>query len=150
MLAIWRSPQSEAGVLSPADAAVLRAAKLDHVICLLEARELSWSEETFELRRLSMEAVGLQFHSVPFEDFTAPSSSDMEAILAIVKPALSRGERTLLHCMAGLGRAGTACACVLVDQGMKAADAISLVRWVRPGAIQSESQEAFIEYWASR
>ena len=60
MLAIWRSPVSESGVPAPSDVAVLRAAKLDRVVCLLEEQELSWSEETYWLRRISMEALGLR------------------------------------------------------------------------------------------
>ena len=58
---------------------------------------------------------------------------------------LVAGEGVLVHCMAGLGRAGTIAAAMLIEGGMPAPDAMQLVRWVRPGAIQSVAQEELLE-----
>ncbi len=41
-------------------------------------------------------------------------------------------------------RAGTSAACMLVETGLSPRDAITLVRWIRLGAIQSAEQEALL------
>ena len=54
----------------------------------------------------------------------------------------------MVHCAAGMGRAGTILACYLVKyQNLTAKDAIKKVREERPGSIQSETQELAITYF---
>ncbi|NYT26421.1 ADP-ribosylglycohydrolase family protein, partial [Alcaligenaceae bacterium] len=50
----------------------------------------------------------------------------------------------LLHCRAGLGRAGTLAAHLLVELGTPPAEAVELVRRARTGAIQTSAQEAHV------
>ena len=52
--------------------------------------------------------------------------------------------RVLVHCKGGLGRAGLVAARILVERGAAPMDAINLVRRVRPGAIQTIRQEAYV------
>jgi ADP-ribosyl-[dinitrogen reductase] hydrolase len=61
-----------------------------------------------------------------------------------LRDALRVGERVLVHCRGGLGRAGTVAALLLVDQGVAAAEAIKRVRAARPGAIQTDEQEQYV------
>lgn len=84
----------------------------------------------------------MALHRLPIEDCTAPPLTALVATVRRVRAALARGEGVLVHCMAGLGRAGTLAAAVLIAGGMKPGDAILLVRWVRPGAIEVPEQEA--------
>jgi ADP-ribosyl-[dinitrogen reductase] hydrolase len=49
-----------------------------------------------------------------------------------------------VHCRGGLGRAGTVAARLLAELGMAPADAISRVRAVRPGAIQTQAQREYV------
>jgi len=54
----------------------------------------------------------------------------------------------MVHCAAGLGRAGTILACYFIKY-MKctAEEAINKVREQRPGSIQSETQELAITFY---
>ena len=54
----------------------------------------------------------------------------------------------VLHCFAGKGRTGTILACYFVEKGMRAEDAIAQVRELRPGSIESFSQEIMVEDFA--
>ncbi|MFL2550907.1 MAG: tyrosine-protein phosphatase [Arenicellales bacterium] len=58
--------------------------------------------------------------------------------------AITRGERILLHCAAGLGRTGTVAAGLLMLAGQSADSAIKQVRTARPGTVESASQEQFL------
>lgn len=49
-----------------------------------------------------------------------------------------------MHCRAGLGRTGTVAARLLVEHGARPADAIALVRTVRPGSIETVEQESYV------
>jgi atypical dual specificity phosphatase len=54
----------------------------------------------------------------------------------------------MVHCAAGMGRAGTILACYLVKyQKYSANDAIKKIRKERPGSIQSEMQELAITFY---
>lgn len=58
---------------------------------------------------------------------------------------LEQGNRIAVHCHAGLGRTGLAIACCLVFQGThSAADAVTLVRRMRPGSLQTRGQDHFV------
>jgi len=143
-LFIWRCPTVFDGVLDAADHQKLQEAAISQVVCLLEDDELQRYGESLAMRRAATEAAGMGFHSVPIEDFAAPTPAQTMRLTEWLVERLEAGQTVLVHCMAGLGRAGTIAGCLLVHTGMKPADAISLVRWIRPGAIQSAAQESRI------
>jgi ADP-ribosyl-[dinitrogen reductase] hydrolase len=66
------------------------------------------------------------------------------ALSAQLHGTLERGGRVLVHCRGGLGRAGTIAALMLIERGWSAPQAISDVRAVRPGAIETEEQERWV------
>lgn len=62
---------------------------------------------------------------------------------------LMDGSRIVVHCKGGLGRAGTV-ACLLlygVQMAKNAHEAMAIVRAVRPRAIETPAQEAFLRAW---
>lgn len=61
-----------------------------------------------------------------------------------ISSALDGGEKIAVHCAAGLGRAGTLVAKLLVDRGLSATEAIARVRRARPGTIETDKQAAFV------
>ncbi len=131
------------------DLVALRAAGVGHVVYLLEDDEL---------RRLgvldyarAVRAAGILPHHFPIPDGGTPGEGGFDRMLDVVdliRMRLSLGEHVVAHCRGGLGRAGTVAACVLVSDGMAAADAIALVRRCRPGAIETRGQEAFVRGFA--
>lgn len=134
------------------DLAALAAQGVDLLICLVEDHELARLDppESPSDRAAAVQAHGMRFLHVPIEDFTAPSVQEADALTQCILTALTDGRAVVVHCHAGLGRAGTVAACALLARGMSAADAIAAVRWVRPGAIQSQAQEDLLHARAHR
>ena len=129
----------------------LRDKGVKRILCLVEPHELKYvtPAETVEQRRQSIEQRGMQFMHHPVVDFDTPTMLEMNRIIASIHTALVNGETVIVHCWAGLGRAGTIAACLLIHRGMHADYAIQSVRSARPGAIQSARQERFIERYIS-
>lgn len=83
----------------------------------------------------------------PIANMTAPTEEQMESIWSAYS-TLSDGEVMAVHCMKGLGRTGTVLACVLGRlYSLDASEAISRVRNIRPGSVESEEQERFIHHY---
>ena len=110
--------------------------------------------EPDEFRRLAvqglpaaMAAAGIEWHHLPITD-VAPPDERFESRWHYAWPALqarlAAGGRVLVHCRGGLGRAGTVAACMLRGLGESAEAAIASVRAVRPGAIETAEQEAWV------
>lgn len=102
------------------------------VVCLVEVHELvdRFPEYLAWLRdHLGHDAVWF-----PIGDLHAPSLDEAEALLAELVGRLERGEHLLMHCAAGIGRAGTIAACLLVELGMTRDAALAHVAAHRPMA----------------
>jgi protein-tyrosine phosphatase len=65
---------------------------------------------------------------------------------ALLVRLLHAGGKVLIHCRGGLGRTGSLAARLLMEEGMAAAEAVRRVRQVRPGAIETASQEHYLEH----
>ncbi len=106
--------------------------------------EISRARETIP----SLDAAGIHVIRHPVRDMDVPS--DRAAFRGTLDRILERvrsGERVVVACRGGLGRTGTAVACLLVDGGAPASDAIARVRAARPGTVERASQEAFVGEW---
>jgi protein-tyrosine phosphatase len=70
----------------------------------------------------------------------------MQEMIDWLAERLAKGKTILLHCVGGLGRAGTVAACFLRTQGLDGDSAIATVRVARSlRAIETEIQEQFIK-----
>jgi ADP-ribosyl-[dinitrogen reductase] hydrolase len=78
--------------------------------------------------------------SIPDEQFEQQWNVAGEELRSILRRRLD----VLVHCRGGLGRAGTIAARLLVELGMEPVNAITSVRAVRPGAIETREQEKYI------
>jgi protein-tyrosine phosphatase len=90
---------------------------------------------------------GLIFLEAPISDFSAPDAAFLAKWPMLKDDLLRRleaDEKLLLHCRAGLGRSGTITAALLIAGGMAPDDAIHAVRAVRPGAIETGGQVAWL------
>lgn len=78
----------------------------------------------------------------------------VEAMLPFIDNLVARlrdGERLLVHCAAGIGRAGTAAVCVLVRLGVPLDEAIRTVADARPMAgPEAGAQRALVQAIAAR
>ena len=86
------------------------------------------------------------FH--PLKDMTAPDEIFIERFFETQSHLLENlrsGKKIAIHCKGGLGRSGTIAALLLRHLGFSAEKSIELVRKSRPGAIETEEQEIFIQ-----
>lgn len=102
------------------------------VVCLVEEHELAdrYPEYLVWLR----ENDGGAALWYPIHDLHAPDLARAEEMLSSLLPRLYSGEHLLVHCGAGIGRAGTIAACVLIALGMPAEEALLHVASHRPMA----------------
>src|SRR5581483_9342461 len=70
----------------------------------------------------------------PIPDLHAPTADEAEDLLAQLRARLDRGDAVLMHCGAGIGRAGTIAAALLMSMGTARGDAVALVASRRPMA----------------
>ena len=144
-LGLSRTPGS-AGRSSALDLDQFAAESVQVVVCLQEAFEfeLLSPPETLDRRRRAVEQRGMRFVHEPVTDMDAPTLTRMQAMVASLLADLDASQNVVVHCWAGLGRAGTLAACALVARGSSPLVAVSQLRRVRPGAVQSVLQERLI------
>src|SRR6185437_16214955 len=70
----------------------------------------------------------------PVPDLHAPPVDSARALIVDVCDRLDRGAGVLVHCGAGMGRAGTVAAAVLLHYGVPLEEALDQVARARPGA----------------
>ncbi|MBK6803304.1 MAG: cyclin-dependent kinase inhibitor 3 family protein [Novosphingobium sp.] len=110
--------------------------------------------EAFEFAMLGVpdlgsrvQARGIEWHHLPIVDVQPPDAR-FEAQWSASGPRLLQllrsGQRLVVHCRGGLGRAGTVSARLLVELGVEPAEAMRRVRQVRPGAIETLAQERYV------
>ena len=85
---------------------------------------------------------------IPTPDLTAPDMEKIDLAVEFIHQNITDNQAVMVHCAAGMGRAGTILACYLVKyRKYSAKDAIEKIRSERPGSIQSEVQELAISYY---
>ena len=110
--------------------------------------------EEHEFERLGVVGLGaavrardMVWHHLPIVDVRPPAEPferQWQDVGPTLRSALRSGQRVVVHCRGGLGRAGTVAARLLVEMGMAPSDAIGRVRAVRPGAIQTRAQQEYV------
>jgi len=92
-----------------------------------EARLLGLEDE-----RETCRALGMSFASVPVRDFSVPrSEQSFWTAAAAIDAEVQAGRGVVVHCMAGIGRAGMMTAGVLVLLGYEPEDALARVSRAR-------------------
>lgn len=115
------------------------------VVTLVEAEELERLQvaglgEAVRDRHMEWLHLPIRDRGVPDATFEAAWTEAGESLRA----RLRAGFDVLVHCMGGLGRAGTIASRLLVELGWTPGEAIRAVRKVRPGALETDEQEDLI------
>jgi atypical dual specificity phosphatase len=91
-----------------------------------------------------LEKYNLRADHYPVEVMTAPSLVQITQAVSRIDYLIGEGKKVVVHCAVGVGRTGTILACYLVSQGLSAREAISQLRQMRPGSVETNSQEAVV------
>lgn len=133
-----------------ADLSAISAWGANTLVTLLEPQELA----ALAIPELATRAaaVGLEWYGLPITDGAAPNDRFLGPWLTLCPQftrALQAGQRVVVHCKGGLGRAGTVACLLMHDLRLaKSVDqAVAMVRAVRPGAIETPEQETFLKAW---
>ena len=90
----------------------------------------------------------INYLHVPTPDLTAPDMAKIDLAVDFIHEQITDNQAVMVHCAAGMGRAGTILACYFVKYKKFSADqAIKKIREERPGSIQSEVQELAIGFY---
>ncbi|MDP8904031.1 MAG: ADP-ribosylglycohydrolase family protein [Chloroflexota bacterium] len=119
---------------------------VDTFLLLVEDHEL----ERARVRDIAgaMAGYGIDLLRHPITDGGVPIDAHrFRQTLTDVERRLEAGKSVAVACMGGLGRTGTAVACILRDAGLGADEAIALTREARPGTLENDDQEAFVRRW---
>ena len=139
----WLEPDSLAACRYPRDDKALRHLAAQDIRLLINLHQQSHSPEA--LARYSLTELHLP---VPY--LTPPTPEQLAQGVLAIEEALANGQKVAVHCAAGLGRTGTLLACYLVKRGLEPREAITRVRWARPGSVETPQQEAAVEAYAQQ
>ncbi|CAG9466942.1 unnamed protein product [Pedinophyceae sp. YPF-701] len=105
------------------------------------------AESGFSYLPETLMRVGIQHQNLSWKDMGTPNMGRMMDIVQIMDGVMRAGGKVAVHCHAGLGRTGLAIACCMVyrHDAATAEEAVAMVRRNRPGALQTQAQEAFVD-----
>jgi atypical dual specificity phosphatase len=86
---------------------------------------------------------------IPVHDFQAPTMQQMLEFVERAASVIENGGHVGVHCTAGMGRTGTMLATYFVYQGGTPEEAISRIRELRPGSIETAEQEEAVRAYYS-
>ncbi|HWS27289.1 MAG TPA: dual specificity protein phosphatase family protein, partial [Xanthomonadales bacterium] len=125
------------------DLGSLQAQGVDAVLCLLANDE--FAHYGVESLMADYAGAGLNALHQPIVDGRVPTQDELQRALDFVDGELALGRDVLIHCVGGLGRAGTLAAAWLKRHGHSTDAAIAQIRATRsPRAIETALQEAFL------
>jgi protein-tyrosine phosphatase len=123
-----------------------KATGLTVVVCLTprdEIEELSPDYAASVLRK----GQPYEWMHLPVPNFGVPPDADKyRAAIQRIAQRIRGGDAVLLHCAAGMGRTGSAAACVLKALGLPTRDALDRVRAAGSNP-QNAGQSGFVEWF---
>ena len=90
----------------------------------------------------------IEYLHLSVEDFGAPNMEELVLAVDFIDQQINTGRPVMVHCAAGKGRTGAVLAAYLVKkQNLTAEQAIEKLRDMRPGSVQSISQETAVSMY---
>ncbi|EPR21287.1 hypothetical protein L905_07340 [Agrobacterium sp. TS43] len=132
-------PGRSASIL--AEVSKLEELGVDVVVSLMQDQEfpdLSGFSEVLRSSEIEWIRLPIVPNSIP------DAASDWNLVRSVLINRITNGKFVAIHCWGGLGRTGMIAADLLTAFSHEPSDAITLVRQVRPGTIESEAQERWI------
>lgn len=115
------------------------------VVCLAPRMELAELSPEYNAA-LTRGGLPFRWLHIPMRNFGLPEDpAGFRRDIATLAQDLRGGEVVLLHCAAGLGRTGTAAACLLKALGVEAQDALERVR--RAGSNPQNAEQSGLVHW---
>jgi len=128
--------------LPPMSSIPVLAKVFNAVVILVEPHELhGFLDYYLDTWRVN----GVETYYAPTPDFHPVDLFELYRISEWIDNKLSRGWRVLIHCMGGIGRSGLVAASYLVYSGWDPVNALTHVRSIRPGALESLGQKIVYE-----
>jgi protein-tyrosine phosphatase len=129
----------------PAFEAQARKARLALVVCLTPTQEVAQLSPHYH-EAIVQGTLPFRWAQLPMPNFGVPDDGPgFRADIGRIADALRTGDAVMLHCAAGLGRTGTAAACVLKALGLEAEDAMARVR--AAGSNPQNAQQSGLVGW---
>jgi atypical dual specificity phosphatase len=126
-----------------ADLEQLRQTGFGVLVSLLDEQE---QPPRYDVDRAT--ALGFVRHTIPVEDFRAPTVEQLESFVRMVA-GLPPGTKTVVHCQGGTGRTGTFAAAYWIAKGLSVSEAIAHVRKARPHAVETREQARVLDEFAA-
>lgn len=94
---------------------------------------------------------GFAYIHLPVRDFSVPTFDQIELFVEFADRLRAEGKAIVVHCDSGFGRTGTVLSVYLVNfKGYTAGGAVTEVRHVRPGSVETAEQEDFVSRFEIR
>ena len=121
------------------------------VVDLVRTCKVNYEESIFELKGIRIHVIHKQ--NLYFQDGSVPPRKKVTEWLELVKETFINSASSddnpkciAVHCLAGLGRAPVLVGIALIELGMKANEAIALIRKNRSGALNQQQIKVLMKY----